>query len=740
MGLRRLRQLGRSMGRLNKSLNNFKFLEKRARGANSGFRRKNEFKVRRGFRVRRRSRRILSKARSIQGPLDFFLEEDGYTSITVGLALVVSLVLMFGLVAVQWSSSKAADIQNVADAAALSGEQDVKAFTTVAQVSDACVLTLGLTGMFVLGAGLITSAVPGLQEAGVSLTKAGAKILKSRSDFAKSAASGLEKLEKLLPAAIAINAFATTAANSEGNLNYLGTGIPFPESSLSQYDLGDSLDTKDLEEKSDALAKKSAEAEANQKEMKEAQERAWRADCIDDPYCMRSRADSLAHLSPAQNPHYAIPDNWSFGVALSRSRAYYQARAALETAATSSVEEQSNSAMRKAFYQFAAKEMQAGYYIENADGTVSLSLPDLPHNTEETKASKLFSETTWPKSSEGGQSILHAYSACPGAHGLSGSATLSEAESVGFGLCSVCQFDVAAMGKTASASTNINNGYEHYWRIVVEESKKYQDAKNKYEQEMKEMKGLAEEGADAFDKAIKALGVKRPRICPPGAWGVIGVVVRGETDLPQALETAFSKTQPLPEGVAIAGATLAVDANSAENTVLARFFEGTKAADATEDEDFGGALGSIFDGICGVWSSLLVGYQAGFGKISDVGNSLFDGLRAAAAGPLAGWLSNKLSSIVSALGLEPADLRLRKPVLCNTQDILSKDGFDISRMSDVVQALPSSGSLGDLLASFSRQVSESFGEEEISIADLPIPGTSIKIPLTISVKKLLGVL
>ena len=61
-------------------------------------------------------------------------------------------------------------------------------------------------------------------------------------------------------------------------------------------------------------------------------------------------------------------------------------------------------------------------------------------------------------------------------------------------------------------------------------------------------------------------------------------------------------------------------------------------------------------------------------------------------------------------------------------------------MSDVVQALQSSGSLGYLLASFSRQVNESFGEEEISIADLPIPGTSIKIPLTISVKKLLGVL
>lgn len=676
----------------------------------------------------------------IQGPLDLFLEEDGYTSITVGLALAVSLVLMFGLVAVQWSSSKAADIQNVADAAALSGVQDVKAFTTVAQVSDSCVLTLGLTGMLVMGAGLITSAVPGLQGAGASLTQAGVKILKSRSDFAKSAASGLEKLEDLLPAAIAINAFATAGANSEGSLKYLGTGIPFPENSLSQYDLGDDLDTKDLEEKSDELAKKSAEAEAAQKEMKRAQERAWRADCIDDPYCMRSRAESLAHLSPAQNPHYAIPDNWSFGVALSRSRCYYQARAAQEASASSSVEDQANSAMRKAFYLFAAKEMQAGYYTENVDGTVSLSLPDLPHNTEETKASKIFSEALWPKSYEEGLSVLHAYTTCPGAHGITGTATLNQAESGGYGICSICKFDLKAMGKTASASTNINNGYEHYWRIVVEESKKYQDAKNKYQQEMEEMKSLAEEGADAFDKAIQALGVKRPRICPPGAWGVIGVVVRGVTDLPQKLETAFSKTQSLPEGVALAGATLAVDGKSAENSVLARFFDATKASEATEDNDFGGALGSLFDGICGIWSTLLVSYQAGFEKINDAGGSFFDGLKAVGAGPLAGWLSHKLSSIVSALGLEPADLRLRKPVLCNTQDILSKGGMDISRMSDVVQALPSSGSLSDLLEGFSRKVTESFGEEEILVAELPIPGTSVKIPFSISVKKLLGVL
>lgn len=678
--------------------------------------------------------------RLTKGPLDVFLEEDGYTSITVGLALAMSLVLMFGLVCVQWSSSKAADIQNVADASALAGAQNVKAFTTVAQVSDSCVLTLGLTGMLVMGAGLITSAVPGLQGAGVKLTSAGADILRSRQEFAQSASEGLQTLESFLPAAVAASGCAVVQANQEGSLNYWGVALPFPETSLSSYDTASDLDTKELEEKSSEVAKKAEEAEVSKKEMNDSLERAWRADCVDDPYCMRSRAESLAHLTPDKNPNYVIPDNWTFGVALMRSRAYYQARAALEQSASTSVEEQANSAMRKNFYLFATQAMMEGYNIENLDGTVSISLPDLPHNTEETQASKLFSDTLWPRSIEGGSAVLHAYSACPGLHNPNGAASLKEALEGGYGTCPICKFDLAAMGKTASASTNINNGYEHYWRIVVEESKKYQDAKKAYEEATKALKSLAEKGADAFDRAIQALGVKRPRICPPGAWGVIGACVRGEADLPQKLASAFSRTEPLPTGVAIAGATLAVDASTGENNVLARFFDALHTEEAVADDDFAGALGSAFDGICGLWGSLLMGYQAGFEKISEAGSSFFDGLKAVGATALGGWLSQKLSSIVSALGLEPADLRLRKPVLCNTQDILEKDGLDTSYVREVVQRLPSSGSPDDILKSFSRLVEETYNDDEVVIAEFPIPGTSLKIPFSISIKKLLGVL
>lgn len=678
--------------------------------------------------------------KKVSGPLDFFLAEDGYTSITVGLALVVSLVLMFGLVAVQWSSSKAADVQNVADASALAGTQNVKAFVSVAQVSDSCVLTLGLTGMLVLGAGLITSAVPGLQGAGVKLTKAGADILKARQDFAQSAAEGLQNLEKFLPAAIAASGFAVAQANQEGSLNYIGAALPFPEASLSKYDLADSLNTEDLEQKSGEVASKAAEAEAAQKQMKESLEKAWRADCIDDPYCMRSRADTLAHLNPAENPYYAIPDNWSFGVALSRSRAYYKARAALEVPASSSVEEQANSGMRKAFYSFAYQEMMEGYYLENADGTVSLSLPSLPHNTEETRQSKLFSDTRWPQSHEGGSLVLHAYSGCPGIHGALGTGTLQEALQQGYSTCPECKFDIEAMGKTASASTNINNGYEHYWKIVVEEAKKYQEAKNKYDEQTKEIKTLAEQGAGAFDAAIQALGVKRPRICPPGAWGVVGVACRGETDLPQKLDAAFSGGGTLPKGVAISGATLSIDAASEENNLLARFFDALHATDAAADDDFAGALGSAFDGICGLWGSLLMAYQAGFESLANTGNTFFDGLKAVGAGPIAAWLSNKLSTIVGALGLEPADLRIRKPVLCNTQDILEKDGYDTTTLERIVQQLPTTGDAKDILQSFSRLLDTTFTDDEVVIAQLPIPGTSTTIPFSLSIKKLLGFL
>ena len=107
----------------------------------------------------------------------FVDDEGGYTSVAVALALLVSLSLVCSLVSVAWVQNRSADVQSVADSAALAGANVVAAYSTVATTLDACVLTLGLAGMVTLGAGLVVSAVPGLSTVGAETIAAGVKML-----------------------------------------------------------------------------------------------------------------------------------------------------------------------------------------------------------------------------------------------------------------------------------------------------------------------------------------------------------------------------------------------------------------------------------------------------------------------------------------------------------------------------------------------------------------------------------
>ena len=90
-------------------------------------------------------------------------DEGGYTSVATAVALLVSISLVFAVASVEWTVARSGDVQPVADACAMAGQNTVAAYYTVAQVLDACVLSMGLTGMAVMGVGLVTAAIPGAQ-------------------------------------------------------------------------------------------------------------------------------------------------------------------------------------------------------------------------------------------------------------------------------------------------------------------------------------------------------------------------------------------------------------------------------------------------------------------------------------------------------------------------------------------------------------------------------------------------
>ena len=405
----------------------------------------------------------------------FVDDEGGYTTVAVAVALLVSLSLVFGSAAAQWVGARSAEVQQVADAVALSGENAVAAYSTVAQVLDACVLSMGLAGFVTCGAGLAVSCVPGLAARGAQVTKAGARVLDARRDFSRQANEGLQRLEGLLPALVVANSGSCARANSREGLDYVGCAVPFPLESQSDFGaLEDGADGNALTDLADRLGEESSKAEEAKERAREALERGWMADCGSSPYCLRERAAHLAGLADAQNPDYASPEEWTFGAPLLRARRYYAARLGAAALEGRNPEELTDAACRRAFYSFALDEVRRGEYAELDDGMVVADLPALPCNVEQTRAGRLYTDALWPVSREEGRRVLHSWDGCPGAlGGVEGAASLHDLEQGAVSRCEVCRMDVSQMGKVAAASTSIENGFEHHWRLVVEAAGDY---------------------------------------------------------------------------------------------------------------------------------------------------------------------------------------------------------------------------------------------------------------------------
>ena len=170
--------------------------------------------------------------------------------------------------------------------------------------------------------------------------------------------------------------------------------------------------SKDLERAADELQKASEETA-------KAKERAWLADCggsvpasAGSCSCMWERAGNLAKLSGEQNPHYASSVTWEPQVALDRAKAYYRQRLADEKPQGSSVEMKAESAARKAFYTYASAGVNRAYITEDGDRATSY-IPLLPRNTDEVRATELYTDAAWPTSTNDGKAYLHYGTSCP---------------------------------------------------------------------------------------------------------------------------------------------------------------------------------------------------------------------------------------------------------------------------------------------------------------------------------------
>ena len=678
--------------------------------------------------------------------IDLFIEDGAYTTLSSAVVILVVLTLLFSSTAAIWSMSRAGDTQVAADSGALAGANVVSSYHTAATVVDASILSLGLAGFATIGTGLVAILIPGAEPVAGNMVDTGIEIIKTRNKFAKSASEGLQKIETALPYLIAARATQAVSAQDTDSVTYTGTALAVPRMSESDFVAleGSEISTDAIKDTSKDLERAADELQKASEETAKAKERAWLADCggsvpasVGSCSCMWERARSLAKLSGEQNPHYASSISWEPQVALDRAKTYYRQRLADEKPQGSSVETKAESAARKAFYTYASTEVNRAYVTEDGDEVASY-IPLLPRNTDEVRATELYTDTVWPTSAIDGKTYLHYGTSCPNYKKGAPCGLASVAAYDGQDKCNRCHFGVSSLGAVAAPSTSIENGFEyHFDRVQRGAGETTSNAATKNSNLMRQTEDEADRAGHAFDQAIKALSGERPRIAPPGRNGVVAFAVSGDITSPDQLNSSFNAAVRLGDRGAISAAVLAPDEATAQNNMLSRFF-------STLKERSGGVAG-VLDGVMDVWGRLLVGY----GDIQGSADELMDemikdlGGGSGALGSIASWLGDTVSASVAALGLEPCDLRLRKPVLTDSANVIKSPGSDIAGLSqaqDKLRSIP----LGvtdpkALCEALEYQVERTISGTVFTLAEIPLPGGG-SIPLTVDVATLVGVL
>lgn len=621
----------------------------------------------------------------------------------------------------------------------------VSSYHTAATVVDASILSLGLAGFATIGTGLVAILIPGAEPVAGNMVDTGIEIIKTRNKFAKSASEGLQKIETALPYLIAARATQAVSAQDTDSVTYTGTALAVPRTSESDFVAleGSEISTDAIKDTSKDLERAADELQKALEETAKAKERAWLADCggsvpasVGSCSCMWERTRSLAKLSGEQNPHYASSISWEPQVALDRAKTYYRQRLADEKPQGSSVETKAESAARKAFYTYASTEVNRAYVTEDGDEVASY-IPLLPRNTDEVRATELYTDTVWPTSAIDGKTYLHYGTSCPNYKKGAPCGLASVAAYDGQDKCNRCHFGVSSLGAVAAPSTSIENGFEYHFDRFKEALEDYVECRNKELELERQTEDEADRAGNAFDQAIKALSGERPRIAPPGRNGVVAFAVSGDITSPDQLNSSFNAAVRLGDRGAISAAVLAPDEATAQNNVLSRFF-------STLKERSGGVAG-VLDGVMDVWGRLLVGY----GDIQGSADELMDemikdlGGGSGALGSIASWLGDTVSASVAALGLEPCDLRLRKPVLTDSANVIKSPGSDIAGLSqtqDKLRSIP----LGvtdpkALCEALEYQVERTISGTVFTLAEIPLPGGG-SIPLTVDVATLVGAL
>lgn len=665
-----------------------------------------------------------------------FWADEGFSTVGMALALLLTLALLFTCARVYEVQSASAQIQDVADAAALAAENTVAEFYLVAQLCDALVFTLSLGMVASLGIGVVCACVPPAKAFSKAFLDAAKKLKDARDSFYEKASESLDSLQKALPFLATVKAQQVFQANGDEG-SYAGFVVLAPwESDEEESDLDtdaedDAFDS--VMENEEQLSETAEKAEEAAQRANEYLQLAYEHDSGSrDSYCMYERAATLAGMSGAENPFFSSVETWSFASALERSKTYYRARWEKEAPQGTSVNERANSALRKRFYAYAIGQVNKGY-VNETDGSFDAYFPLLPKNTEEMKGTELYVEAVYPRTESDGHYTLHAWSGCPGVSKgtAAGVASIQDMDgNPAYETCSRCEFVPSSMGSVAAASTNIDNGFEYHYNIVAKAAGDYQQARSVADPLSQQVKESASSLFDQIEKALSAIAAQRIKVSPPGHFGAIAMVA-DSSQVDSSFESAFVQSgQTLGTRAAVSAATLVKEESDEGSNIITSFLDGMRA-------DGGSALGAARV-VLELWSGLLGVYARGEEALSGAIESSLDAIPLASASGLGTWASSQFQDLVAAAGLDAPDLRANKAVVVNSSYVASADDSAFSaRFLSVKNSVLQAGSnvsIGGALASVERSASAAIDDlsQEFEIASIEVFDGAVSIPITIS--------
>lgn len=676
-----------------------------------------------------------------------FRDEQGFTTTSMVLSMLVTLALLFSAAQVYRVSSASAEVQDVADAAALAAEGQVAEFMIVARYCDAIVLSLTLTGAVATGLGIAALCTPATAELSAALINAGRNLFKMRNDFADRASAALNKLQEALPFLSAACAAGVARANdgSSDEADYLGVALLVPaRGELLEVGSSEAMEglLDEVDSRADDIREKAKRAEETAAEANRSKERAFARDCGDNPdYCMYERASRLAGLSGGANPLFTSVDAWTFSVPLSRARSYYRARLGGEAPASGSIEEQARSSLREKFYRYAVRELDEGYVHETAD-SFEAHIPHLPSNTEEMRHTDLYTAAVYPVTTqaagEGEEAVrmVHAWMGCPEVqmHGAEGFASIADMEAEDLPTCPTCSFTAASLGKVAAASTSIANGFEYHYEAVADEAFLYEKARHEAEGPTQEVKSQAGELFEELADALEESAGKRIEPSPPGRFGAVAFVVNaGVTPSAGRFASGFARSGgSLGPRAAVSAATLVDEGSEEGRNVINSALDGIRANGGAAV----GAPGMVLD----AWAFMLGAYASGQAALKRGVEECLNALPLVGESGLGTWAAERLESATERLGLQPAEVGALKPVLVNSGHVASRaEGFLSARFlgakSLAAAHLPGSTDLFSGLLTEAEQSAmdgiEGLGDS-IEIASIELAGAGgVSIPIVI---------